>query len=63
VQWLYGTNPNQNINIYLALPLSAADRGTGDVQGALIAAALTESMTTTATGCSQTMRTDSHCVL
>jgi hypothetical protein len=34
VNLLYGTNPNQNINIFLALPLSAADGGTGRVQGA-----------------------------
>src|SRR5262249_26046645 len=30
---LYGTNPNQNINIAVGLPLSAADGGTGGVQG------------------------------
>jgi hypothetical protein len=29
VHLLYGTNPNQNINIVLALPLSAADGGSG----------------------------------
>jgi len=34
VHLLYGTNPDQNINIVLALPLSAADGGTGRVQGA-----------------------------
>jgi hypothetical protein len=34
VHLLYGTNPNQNINIVLALPLSASDGGTGEVQGA-----------------------------
>jgi hypothetical protein len=34
VHLLYGTNPNQNINIVLALPLSASDGGTGRVQGA-----------------------------
>jgi Tannase and feruloyl esterase len=31
---LYGTNPNQNINIVLALPLNAADGGSGGVTGA-----------------------------
>src|SRR5215471_4173738 len=34
VHLLYGTNPNQNINIILALPLSAANGGTGQLQGA-----------------------------
>src|SRR5215469_5713333 len=34
VHLLYGTNPNQNINIVLALPLSAADGGSGGLQGA-----------------------------
>jgi hypothetical protein len=34
VQLLYGTNPNQNINVVLALPLSVSDGGTGGVQGA-----------------------------
>jgi len=34
VHLLYGTNPNQNINIVLALPLSVVDGGTGSVQGA-----------------------------
>ena len=34
VQFLYGTNPNQNINIVVGLPLSAADGGSGRVQGA-----------------------------
>jgi hypothetical protein len=34
VKLLYGTNPNQNINILVALPLSAADGGQGGVQGA-----------------------------
>jgi hypothetical protein len=33
VQFLYGTNPNQNINIVVGLPLSAADGGSGRVQG------------------------------
>ena len=34
VQFLYGTNPNQNINIVVGLPLSAADGGSGRLQGA-----------------------------
>lgn len=34
VHLLYGANPNQNINIVLALPLNASDGGTGRVQGA-----------------------------
>ena len=34
VKLLYGTNPNQNINILVALPLSAADGGQGGMQGA-----------------------------
>ena len=34
VKILYGTNANQNINILVTLPLSAADGGTGGVQGA-----------------------------
>jgi hypothetical protein len=34
VQILYGTNPNQNINVFVTLPLSAADHGTGGLQGA-----------------------------
>ncbi len=34
VSLLYGTNPNQNINIAIGLPLSAADGGSGGVQGA-----------------------------
>jgi hypothetical protein len=34
VSLLYGTNPNQNINIEVGLPLSAADGGSGGVQGA-----------------------------
>jgi hypothetical protein len=34
VRLLYGTNPNQNINILVALPLSAADSGQGRQQGA-----------------------------
>ena len=34
VNILYGTNPNQNINIFVTLPLSAADGGSGGVQGA-----------------------------
>lgn len=34
VSLLYGTNPNQNINIVVGLPLSAADGGSGGVQGA-----------------------------
>jgi hypothetical protein len=33
VAFLYGTNPNQNINIVVGLPLSAADGGSGRVQG------------------------------
>ena len=33
VSLLYGTNPNQNINIVVGLPLSAADGGSGGVQG------------------------------
>jgi hypothetical protein len=34
VKILYGTNPNQNINILVTLPLSAADGGNGGIQGA-----------------------------
>ena len=34
VSLLYGTNPNQNINIVVGLPLSAADGGSGGLQGA-----------------------------
>jgi hypothetical protein len=34
VSLLYGTNPDQNINIVVGLPLSAADGGSGGVQGA-----------------------------
>jgi hypothetical protein len=34
VSLLYGTNPNQNINIVVGLPLSLADGGRGGVQGA-----------------------------
>jgi len=34
VSLLYGTNPSQNINIVIGLPLSAADGGSGGVQGA-----------------------------
>jgi hypothetical protein len=34
VSLLYGTTPNQNINIVVGLPLSAEDGGTGGVQGA-----------------------------
>jgi len=34
VSLLYGTNPNQNINIVVGLPLSMADGGSGGVQGA-----------------------------
>src|SRR6185437_6720042 len=34
VSLLYGTTPNQNINIVVGLPLSAADGGSGGVQGA-----------------------------
>ncbi len=34
VNILYGTNPNQNINIRVGLPLNALDGGTGGVQGA-----------------------------
>jgi len=34
VSLLYGTNPNQNINIVVGLPLSLADGGSGGVQGA-----------------------------
>jgi len=34
VNLLYGTNPNQNINIRVGLPLNSADGGTGGVQGA-----------------------------
>jgi len=34
VHLLYGTNPDQNINIVLALPLNAADRGSGGLTGA-----------------------------
>ena len=34
VNILYGTNPNQNINIQVGLPLNSADGGSGGVQGA-----------------------------
>jgi hypothetical protein len=34
VSLLYGTNPNQNINIVVGLPLSRVDGGSGGVQGA-----------------------------
>jgi len=34
VNVLYGTNPNQNINIRVGLPLNSLDGGTGGVQGA-----------------------------
>jgi hypothetical protein len=34
VKFLYGTNANQNINVIVGLPLSAADGGSGRVQGA-----------------------------
>lgn len=34
VSLVYGTNPNQNINIVVGLPLNAADGGTGGIQGA-----------------------------
>jgi len=34
VNLLYGTNPNQNINIVVGLPLSFVDGGSGGVQGA-----------------------------
>jgi hypothetical protein len=34
VNLLYGTNPNQNINIVVGLPLSLADGGSGGLQGA-----------------------------
>jgi len=34
VSLLYGTNPNQNINIVIGLPLSLADGGSGGIQGA-----------------------------
>ena len=34
VNLLYGTNPNQNINIVVGLPLSSVDGGSGGVQGA-----------------------------
>ncbi len=34
VNVLYGTNPNQNINIRVGLPLNTLDGGTGGVQGA-----------------------------
>jgi hypothetical protein len=34
VDLLYGTNPDQNINIRVGLPLNNADGGTGGVQGA-----------------------------
>jgi hypothetical protein len=34
VNILYGTNPNQNINIVVGLPLNARDGGTGGAQGA-----------------------------
>src|SRR5689334_22955695 len=33
VDILFGTNPAQNINIRVGLPLNAADGGTGGVQG------------------------------
>lgn len=34
VDLLYGTNPEQNINILVALPLNSLDGGTGGVEGA-----------------------------
>jgi hypothetical protein len=34
VDILFGTNPNQNINIRVGLPLNSVDGGTGGVQGA-----------------------------
>jgi len=34
VTLVYGTSPNQNITIAVGLPLSAADAGTGGIQGA-----------------------------
>ena len=34
VNVLYGTNPNQNINIRVGLPLNSLDGGSGGVQGA-----------------------------
>ena len=34
VNILYGTNPNQNINIRVGLPLNSTDGGSGGVQGA-----------------------------
>ncbi len=34
VNILYGTNPDQNINIRVGLPLNSADGGTGGVEGA-----------------------------
>ena len=34
VQLVYGTNPNQNITIYVGLPLSPADNGSGGLVGA-----------------------------
>src|ERR1700722_9155152 len=34
VNLLYGENPDQNVNIVVALPLNAADGGAGRVQGA-----------------------------
>jgi hypothetical protein len=34
VNLLYGTNPNQNINIVVGLPLNSVDGGSGGVQGA-----------------------------
>jgi hypothetical protein len=34
VQFVYGTNPNQNITIYVGLPLSPADSGSGGLVGA-----------------------------
>ena len=34
VNLLYGTNPNQNINIRVGLPLNTVDGGSGGVQGA-----------------------------
>ncbi len=34
VNLLYGTNPNQNINIRVGLPLNAMDGGTGSMHGA-----------------------------
>src|ERR1043166_5113833 len=34
VDILFGTNPAQNINVRVGLPLAAADGGTGGIQGA-----------------------------